>query len=395
MRINDGGIGGLFARSTFGPMTPSFAPKEPLGYKANINNTAPGKKTGQFYTVRVNSASHGGGEFPALPGEWSLLEIIADGKRIHHLVDGKESQVFPEAKLYPSGHIALYLDNPAGVLECRNIEIKETAPPAAPKERRPDAAPFERDAAFVPLFNGKDLTGWKSANRPGSDWRVVNGVLTGTGTKLRELYTRRDDYGDFHLRAEVRIDESGMGKFCVRYPHAENQIENLKTGGYMVLINGRQDVYKTGLFFDPKYFGKRSWHGYERNRHLRNNGDGTFAEIGRPAGTDLLMNSRGVAVADFWNRGALDIAVAASTDKHALLKNDVGTNRHWLGVELVGTTTNRDAVGARVYIRMAGKQQMREVVLGDGYGSQSSLRQYFGLSDQAKVDELTVRWPKS
>jgi hypothetical protein len=44
---------------------------------------------------------------------------------------------------------------------------------------------------------------------------------------------------------------------------------------------------------------------------------------------------------------------------------------------------------------MAGKQQMREVVLGDGYGSQSSLRQYFGLADQAKVDELVVRWPKS
>jgi hypothetical protein len=44
---------------------------------------------------------------------------------------------------------------------------------------------------------------------------------------------------------------------------------------------------------------------------------------------------------------------------------------------------------------MAGKQQMREVVLGDGYGSQSSLRQYFGLADQANVDELVVRWPKS
>jgi enediyne biosynthesis protein E4 len=172
-------------------------------------------------------------------------------------------------------------------------------------------------------------------------------------------------------------------------PNSEIEMEFLNN------VVSKQDVYKTGLFFDPKYFGKRSWHGYERNRHLRNNGDGTFTEIGRPAGTDLLMNSRGVAVADFWNRGALDIAVAASTDKHALLKNEVGTNRHWLGVELVGTTTNRDAVGARVYIRMAGKQQMREVVLGDGYGSQSSLRQYFGLADQANVDQLIVRWPKS
>jgi hypothetical protein len=160
-------------------------------------------------------------------------------------------------------------------------------------------------------------------------------------------------------------------------------------------VVGSQDVYKTGLFFDPKHFGSRSWHGWERNRHLRNQGDGTFLEIGRAAETDLLLNSRGIALADFWNRGVVDIAVAASADKHALLKNVVGSARHWLGVELVGTETNRDAVGARVYARQAGTQQMREVVLGDGYGSQNSLRQYFGLGAGTSVDELIVRWPKS
>jgi enediyne biosynthesis protein E4 len=163
-------------------------------------------------------------------------------------------------------------------------------------------------------------------------------------------------------------------------------------------LNGvvsRMKDYKTGLFFDPKHFGRQSWHGWERNRHLRNNGDGTFSEIGRAAGTDLLLNSRGVAVADFWNRGALDIAVAASTDRHALLKNEVGTRRHWLAVELVGTTSNRDAVGARVYAKIGATEQMRELVSGDGYGSQNSLRQYFGLGDRTTVDELTVKWPRS
>jgi hypothetical protein len=160
-------------------------------------------------------------------------------------------------------------------------------------------------------------------------------------------------------------------------------------------VVSRQADYKTGIFFDPKHFGHTSWHGWERNRHLRNNGDGTFSEIGRGAGTDLLLNSRGVAVADFWNRGVLDIAVSASTDRHSLLKNMVGTKRNWLAVELVGNKSNRDAVGARVTVRLNGKQQMREVVLGDGYGSQNSLRQYFGLNNATTVDELTVRWPRS
>lgn len=119
------------------------------------------------------------------------------------------------------------------------------------------------------------------------------------------------------------------------------------------------------------------------------------SEIGRAAGTALLLNSRGIALADFWNRGVIDIAVAASTDRHALLRNTLGGARHWLGVELVGTESNRDAVGARVYAKVGSGRQMREVVLGDGYGSQNSLRQYFGLGEATTVDELVVRWPRS
>ena len=163
-------------------------------------------------------------------------------------------------------------------------------------------------------------------------------------------------------------------------------------------VVSRQADYKMGAFFDPKNFGRSSWHGWERNRHLRNQGDGTFEEIGTAAGTDLLLNSRGIAVADFWNRGALDIAVAASTDRHALLRNEVAVadgRHHWLAVELVGTRSNRDAVGARVTVTAGGKRQIREVALGDGYGSQNTLRQHFGLGTADAVDELTVRWPRS
>ena len=160
-------------------------------------------------------------------------------------------------------------------------------------------------------------------------------------------------------------------------------------------VVGEQAEYKTGRFFDPKYFGRRSWHGWERDRHLLNRGDGTFQEIGRPAGTDLLLNSRGVAAADFWNRGVVDLAVAASADRHALLRNEVGRRRSWLEVELAGTKSNRDAVGARVTVLAGGKRLTREVTAGDGYASQSMLRLHFGLGTARRADELTVRWPAS
>jgi ASPIC and UnbV/FG-GAP-like repeat len=170
-------------------------------------------------------------------------------------------------------------------------------------------------------------------------------------------------------------------------PHTEIELEFLNN----VVTN--QNTYKTGLYFDPKHFGRNSWHGWERNRYLHNNGDGTFLELGHATGTDLLLNSRGVAIADFWNRGVQDIAVSASTDKHALLKNSVPVKRNWLQVELVGQHSNRDAVGARVEVHAGGKRQFREVVLGDGYGSQNTLRQHFGLDQSSVVDRLIVRWP--
>jgi len=102
-----------------------------------------------------------------------------------------------------------------------------------------------------------------------------------------------------------------------------------------------------------------------------------------------------VAVADFWNRGVMDIAVSASTERHALLRNETPNRRNWLEVELVGVRSNRDAAGARLTAVAKGKRQIREVVIGDGYASQNSLRQHFGLGDDATVDELTVRWPRS
>lgn len=160
-------------------------------------------------------------------------------------------------------------------------------------------------------------------------------------------------------------------------------------------VVSKQDEYKTGKFFNPDHFGQTSWHGWERNRYLRNNGDGTFIELGRPTGADLILNSRGIAVADYWNRGIVDVAVAASTDRHALLKNQIGDRRNWLAIDLQGTKSNRDAVGARVIVKYGDRQAVREVMLGDGYGSQNTLRLYFGIDDAEKVDQILVKWPAS
>lgn len=121
-------------------------------------------------------------------------------------------------------------------------------------------------------------------------------------------------------------------------------------------------------------------------------------------GADDIKDARGMAVADFDNDGDLDIVVNTNPGDvgkpsvpPVLLRNDLGQNRNWLCVELKGTISNHDAVGAEVII--AGRRSdgskitlMRHVTAGGGYASQNSDRLYFGLGD-VSIESLTVRWP--
>ena len=135
--------------------------------------------------------------------------------------------------------------------------------------------------------------------------------------------------------------------------------------------------------------GTHSLNGYERNGLFRNNGDGTFTDVGWLQGADRVEDGRGVAIFDFDNDGRLDIALRNYGQPAGLLHN-TGSTRHWISFELVGTQSNRDAVGARIRLRVGEAWQTRVVTTGSGYLSGSSLRQHFGLGDAKTVDEVEI-----
>jgi len=164
--------------------------------------------------------------------------------------------------------------------------------------------------------------------------------------------------------------------------------------------------YKSGKFYQDEFRGDISWNGYEHKVLLRNEGkdaNGTlqFTDIAMALGADDIKDVRGMAIADFDNDGALDIIMNsnpgdsgdAAKARPALLRNNIGARRNWLAVELTGTQSNRDAVGAMVTIETAGAKQLRLVSAGSGFASQNSERLYFGLNDKTQIDALTVRWP--
>jgi hypothetical protein len=75
-----------------------------------------------------------------------------------------------------------------------------------------------------------------------------------------------------------------------------------------------------------------------------------------------------------------------------LLHNEVATDHHWLGVELVGRD-NADVVGARLILECGGRKQTRFAMGGGSYASSSDRRHVFGLGEAKKIDRLTVIWP--
>jgi hypothetical protein len=152
---------------------------------------------------------------------------------------------------------------------------------------------------------------------------------------------------------------------------------------------GRRRDQSTGQLVS---IGENSLNGNERDCLFRNNGDGTFTEVAYVNQADRVEDGRGVAVLDYDQDGALDVVLRNYRQPAQFLRN-VGPAGHWLQVQLVGTRSNRDAVGARITITAGGRRQMREVHAGSGYLSGSSLVQHFGLGPQSQVETLHVRWP--
>jgi hypothetical protein len=139
--------------------------------------------------------------------------------------------------------------------------------------------------------------------------------------------------------------------------------------------------------------GEKTFAGYERKALFHNQKNGTFREMAAAAGVDSLRDGRGIAVADFNNDGRLDMFVTNSNAKPNLYQNEIENSPNFLELELVGTKSNRDAIGARVTIHAGGSAQIREVNCGNGYAAQSGLRLHFGLGWANQVDRMEIRWP--
>jgi enediyne biosynthesis protein E4 len=127
----------------------------------------------------------------------------------------------------------------------------------------------------------------------------------------------------------------------------------------------------------------------------RNNRDGTFDEVAKEAGlVDLPLKSRrGAAFGDIFNTGNIDVVLVNVGEPPTLLVNQNAAPNHRVLFKLIGTKSNRAAIGARVTIHAAGVRQIAEVRGGGSYLSQNDLRLHFGLGKSTRIDTVEIRWP--
>ena len=134
----------------------------------------------------------------------------------------------------------------------------------------------------------------------------------------------------------------------------------------------------------------------EPNSIFRNLGDSKFQDVSSTAGAEFSAEAahRGAAFGDLDNDGRVDIVVSVLGGQVQLFHNLTTTDNHWVLVKLVGTKSNRMAIGAQIHITTEdGHSQWNEVTTAVGYASSSDSRVHFGLGANKHIKTMEIRWP--
>ncbi len=155
----------------------------------------------------------------------------------------------------------------------------------------------------------------------------------------------------------------------------------------LFLANGNPDDLIESLHSQVKY--------QEPLMLFRNTGNG-FQNVSSQSGPVFAkpLSARGMAIGDFNNDGAVDVLVAINDGAPVLLRNAVGSQNHWLGVNLVGTKSNPDAIGARITYQSGDLKQQRMKVGGGSFLSSHDPRMVLGIGKRTKIDWVEIQWPQ-
>jgi hypothetical protein len=140
-------------------------------------------------------------------------------------------------------------------------------------------------------------------------------------------------------------------------------------------------------------FGDASLSGYEPSRVYINRGVAGWIDVAKQVGATDLYDGRAVALADLSSRGAVDVVVANQNQPAVVYRDYPDSANHWIAFRLIGTRSNRSAIGAEVVLETGDLKQRRVIDGGSGFASQNDRRLHFGLGSHEWVDRVVIYWP--
>jgi hypothetical protein len=240
-------------------------------------------------------------------------------------------------------------------------------------------------------FGALSGAAYVEGGRPQAGMGVDSGDYDGDGRPDLYVTNFSDDYNTLY-----RNDGSGLfSDVTYRARLAEPVFPYLGWATRFVDVDhdADLDLFIVNGHIWPQVDDVASGTGYAQSNQLfLNRGSGTFVEASKEAGLLEKRLGRGAAFGDVDEDGDIDVVVANMHGPPAFLVNETTAKGHWLQLLLVGRTSNRDGVGARVSVTASGKKQIQTAKSGGGYLSSHDPRLHFGLAESASA-AVSVWWP--
>jgi hypothetical protein len=207
--------------------------------------------------------------------------------------------------------------------------------------------------------------------------------------------------GNFSNQMLGLYHNEGTGLFVDEAPSSSVGRASLLTLAFGVFffdydLDGYPDIFAANGHIDEEINRVQPKVRYQQPPLLfRNLGQRRFENVTASMGPDFNrpIVARGAAYADYDHDGDLDVIISTNNGPAYLFRNDGGNKNHWLTVRLIGTKSNRSAIGAVVRIESASGKQWNMVRSGSSYCSQSDLALTFGVGQDTKVTQLQIEWP--
>jgi hypothetical protein len=207
--------------------------------------------------------------------------------------------------------------------------------------------------------------------------------------------------GNFSNQMLGLYHNEGTGLFVDEGPSSSVGRASLLTLAFGVFffdydLDGYPDIFAANGHIDEEINRVQPKVRYQQPPLLfRNLGQRRFENVSAAMGAEFNrpIVARGAAYADYDHDGDLDVIISTNNGPAYLFRNDGGNRNHWLNVRLIGTKSNRSAIGAVVRIESASGKQWNMVRSGSSYCSQSDLALTFGLGQDTKVSQVQIEWP--